>query len=344
MSDPAYPDGRVAGLPAPDNHFMLSIVTPAFNEQANLPLLYERLVSALDTLCIVWEWIVIDDHSTDETYTVIGALAHRDHRVLGVRFARNSGSHAAVTYGLQRASGSCAVVMAADLQDPPESLPALINDWQRGIQVVWAVRDAREGESASTKLFARAYYVIMRRIVGMKDLPSTGADFFLVDRVVIDALGGFAETNTSVFALITWMGFRQSRISYVKRARQFGQSGWNFAKKLKLVVDSVVSFSFGPIRFLSAIGACVAVVGFAYAIVVSINSISGEPPSGWSSLMIVVLVIGGIQMLMMGVLGEYLWRTLDEARRRPRYLIEATTSSRHESRGTRSEAEAYNNQ
>jgi dolichol-phosphate mannosyltransferase len=165
----------------------------------------------------------------------------------------------------------------------------------------------------------------MRRVVGIKEMPSLGADFFLIDRSVIDALRQFNESNASVLALITWMGFRQTTVNYDKQARKYGRSGWSLEKKLKLVLDSITSFTYVPIRLMSYLGLVVAMLGFLYAGVVIINAFAGHPVQGWASLMVVLLVIGGIQMLMMGVLGEYLWRALDEARQRPRYLIEATT-------------------
>jgi dolichol-phosphate mannosyltransferase len=160
----------------------------------------------------------------------------------------------------------------------------------------------------------------------MKQMPPTGADFVLVDRVVLDALAGFSEKNLSIMALLMWMGFRQTTITYTKQARVHGRSGWNLSKKLKLVADSVTAFSYFPIRLMSWLGLLVALVGFAYAGVVLLLALIGRSEvQGWASLMIVVLVLGGMQMLMMGVLGEYLWRALDESRSRPRILIEETT-------------------
>ena len=304
---------------------LLSIVTPAYNESKNLPLLYERLASVLNSLEIDWEWIVVDDHSADATFVTVAELAQRDPRVRAVRFARNFGSHTAITCGLHMARGDCAAIMAADLQDPPETLPELLGAWQGGAQVVWAVRGKREGETLSTRGFARLYYWLMRRLIGIREMPATGADFFLVDRRVLDAFRQFGEANVSILALITWMGFRQSAITYEKQARVHGESGWTLRKKLKLVVDSVTSFSYQPIRLMSYAGFVVALAGFLYAIVVVINSVRGNPVQGWSSLMVVLLVVGGMQMVMMGVLGEYIWRSLDESRRRPRYLIERDT-------------------
>ena len=305
----------------------LSLVTPAYNETRNLPLLYEHISAVLTPLDVDWEWIVVDDHSTDNTFGAITNIAARDSHVRAVRFSRNFGSHKAILCGLELAQGDCAVVLAGDLQDPPETVPLLLAKWREGAQVVWAARMSREGEKAATVGFARLYYLLMRRVVGIKEIPSMGADFFLIDRSVIDALRQFNESNASILALITWMGFRQTTINYDKQARKYGRSGWSLEKKLKLVLDSITSFTYVPIRLMSYLGLVVAMLGFLYAVVVIINALAGHPAHGWASLMVVLLVIGGIQMLMMGVLGEYLWRALDEARQRPRYLIEATTGT-----------------
>ena len=300
----------------------LSVITPAFNEELNLPLFHEQLSAVMDRANIDWEWIVVDDHSHDETWRILQDIASRQTRLKAVRLARNSGSHTAFACGLQSACGDCAVVLAADLQDPPETIPSLLGKWRMGAQVVWAVREQREGEKAATLGFARLYYWIMRRFVGVRDIPSTGADFFLIDRRVIDALKAFKEANVSLLALLTWMGFRQDRIYYTKKARLHGRSGWNLEKKLKLVVDSVTAFTYRPIRLMSYAGFAVALLGFVYAAFIVFRAFVGIPIQGWASLMIIVLVLGGIQMLMIGVLGEYLWRVLDEARDRPRFMVE----------------------
>jgi polyisoprenyl-phosphate glycosyltransferase len=304
---------------------LISIVTPAFNEADNLPVLYDRLRRTMESLGVDWEWVVVDDHSQDATFAVVTDMARRDPRVRGIRFARNFGSHGALTCGLLEGQGECVAALAADLQDPPEVLPELLEQWKAGVKVVWAARYRREGEKGTTVGFSRLYYWVMRHIVGMKEMPASGADFFLLDRAVVEAFSRFSESNASILALITWMGFRQTTISYDKEARLHGRSGWTLKKKLKLVVDSVTSFSYVPIRFMSYLGFVVGFAGFLYALLVIINFINGNPIQGWSSLIVVVLLVGGIQMVMMGVLGEYLWRALDESRRRPRYIIEATT-------------------
>lgn len=306
---------------------LLSVVTPAYNEARNLGILYQQLCTVMDQLQVQWEWVVVDDHSTDETFAIISNLAEKDRRVRGFRFSRNFGSHIALTCGLHHARGDCVALMAADLQDPPDMLPSLFARWQEGIQVVWAVRSHREGEKARTRGFSRLYYLIMRNLVGLKEIPSTGADFALLDRRVVDAFCKFGETNTSILALITWMGFRQASITYDKQARLHGKSGWNLGKKVKLVIDSIISFSYFPIRLMSYLGLIFSLLGLLYASFIVIHALTGTPPLGWSSLIVVVLIIGGIQMLMIGVLGEYLWRTLDEARHRPRYIIEALVNA-----------------
>jgi polyisoprenyl-phosphate glycosyltransferase len=304
---------------------VLSILTPAFNEAANLPALYARLVETMGVVGGDWEWIVVDDHSGDETFAVIEGLALRDARVRGLRLARNSGSHVAITCALHHADGDAAVMMAADLQDPPETLTSMIDAWRRGAQVVWAVRRVRPGEKSHAG-FAALYYWIMRHLVGMKEMPARGADFFLIDRAVIDAFRRFPERNVSVLALITWLGFRQDYVEYDKQPRTAGRSGWTLARKITLVIDSVTSFSDFPIRLCSYGGAAL----MAIALVILIVSLILLPALGAGLLFLLSVFIGlaGLQLLALGIVGEYVWRALDEARRRPAYLIEAVACHR----------------
>lgn len=303
----------------------ITVVTPAYNEERNLPLLYARVCAVLDNLPYAWEWVIVDDHSRDDTFAVIADLAARDRRVRGIRLARNSGSHIALTCALHAARGACAIALASDLQDPPETIPQLLEAWQAGNKVVWAARSQRLGESAQRLRTSRLYYWLMRRVIGLKETPPLGADFFLLDQAVLTAFRQFREGNVSILALITWMGFRQTCIAYTKEARAHGESGWSLKKKLKLFVDSVTGFSYLPVRFMSYLGIGIALLGFLYAAVVVLNALLGSPPQGWTTLIVIVLLIGGVQMVMMGVLGEYLWRALDEARNRPLYLIEEMT-------------------
>lgn len=309
-----------------ESGLVYSVITPVYNESESLANFHERLMKIIHELDIKYEWIIVDDHSSDSSYDYIADIAMKNECIRGIRLSKNHGSHLAITAGLHLSKGDSAIVMATDLQDPPETIPKLIKKWKEGAQIVWAVRGTREGETAVTKGFSRFYYWLMKRVVGIKDLPSTGADFFLIDKKVIEALKLFKESNLSIFSLLTWMGFKQDRISYVKQARLHGKSGWTFRKKLRLVIDSVTTFSHVPIRFMTYLGIIIALIGFMYACFVFTNALSGIPIPGWSSLIIVITLLGGFQLIMIGILGEYLWRVLDESRQRPQFLIESDIS------------------
>lgn len=302
---------------------VLSIVTPAYNEAENLPRLYSRICS-LDwgALGFDFEFVVVDDHSTDGSAELIARMAATDPRVRSLRFSRNFGSHAALTAGLEHATGVAAVVLAADLQDPPETIPSLVAAWRGGAATVWAVRGEREGESLRTRMTARLFYLLIRRLTKMS-VPPDGVDFFLVDRSVIEALRMIPETNTSLIAQIQWLGFSQSSFVYTKEARGAGRSKWTLAKRIKLSIDWIVGFSYFPIRFMSTLGISFAVLGMVYAVFLIIRRfIFTVPVEGWTSLISVVLITSGVQLAMLGVLGEYLWRSFDASRRRPRFIIE----------------------
>jgi dolichol-phosphate mannosyltransferase len=299
----------------------VSVLTAFLNEASNLPLFRERVTAALRQAGVDYDVVLIDDHSTDGSSALAKAWAADDPDVQYIRLSRNCGSHAAYSAGLAKCRGDCAILLAADLQDPPEMIADLLEHWRAGYEVVWATRSARESEAWHTRLFSRFYYSLMRRFA-LPDMPRKGADFLLMDRKVIDAYNAIPEKNTSFLAMILWLGFRQTSIEYVKQARHSGKSKWNLSKKIKLLIDSMVSFSYAPIRLASLAGVFVSLLGFLYAIVVVINAVRGLPVQGWSSLMVVVLLLGGFQLLMLGIFGEYLWRAFDEARGRPRYVVE----------------------
>lgn len=320
----------------------LSIVTPAFREAANLEPLYARLVAVLGPLQLEWEWIVVDDHSPDDTFAVIERLAAHDSRVCGLRLSRNGGSHRAILTGLQHARGEAAVTLAGDGQDPPEIIAALVERWRDGARVVWGARREHPGTTRAARWSGKLFHRLMRRLTGIVSLPANGADCMLLDRTVIDALAQFGERNANLFVLVAWLGYQSATIEYDKAPRVAGQSGWTFARKLELLLDSVTAFSYAPIRAMSYIGATTALIGFIASLYVVGLVLAGQPPTGWASIMIVVLLIGGLQMLMLGVLGEYLWRTLDESRRRPRALVEMVTSEAVTSEAAIGEAKARN--
>lgn len=303
---------------------LVSLVVPAFNEADNLVPLYEAVTEAFARQDFDWEMILVDDHSSDLTPQVIGGIAKNDHRVRGVRLSRNMGSHIAIRCGIRLAHGNLIGLIAADLQDQPNIIVEMVTELrQAGANVVWAARERREGTSLGDRLFSWFFHGMMSRIMERTDMPLMGADVVVFDRRVADALQGLRETNANVFALIQWTGFRQSYLNYVKLPRQHGSSGWSFRRKLKLVIDSVVGFSYAPIRAMSLLGIITAVAAFVYGIGVFVNYFLGAPLEGWSSLMIVVLFVGGINLVAMGVLGEYVWRALDEIRGRTLFLIEA---------------------
>ena len=304
----------------------LSVITAFFNERENLPTFRERVEAVLSDCDESWEIILVDDHSSDGSSDFARDWSTAEPDVQYIRLSRNCGSHAAFSAGMSHCRGDCAVLLAADLQDPPEVIPRLLENWRRGSNVVWAARTKREGERLSTKLLARAYYATMKRLA-LPEMSSQGADFLLIDRKVIDAYNGMPEKNTSFLALILWMGFRQTTIHYDKHSRHAGESKWTFAKKLKLFIDSVVSFSYVPIRLVSVLGLAVSFAAFVFTIHVIWNAFLGHPTEGYSSLMVVVLTIGGIQLLTMGILGEYLWRAFDQGRGRPWYIVEEHIAS-----------------
>ena len=302
---------------------LISVVTPAFNEAESLPVLYDRLMNVFKELNVQWEWVVVDDHSNDETPEIIKRLCEQDEKVKTIRFSRNFGSHPAILAGLTSCSGDAAVVMASDLQDPPEIITRLIPLWRKGNKVVWAVRDKREGETFLTRFFSQLYNRLLRSTSSLKDIPSKGADMWLMDRQVINIMVANPELHSGITTLTRWMGFKQTSISYVKKTREFGKSKWSTAKKVKHAINTLVASTEVPIRLMSYIGIITSMLGFLYAFVVLANHLFfSNPIQGWTSLMIVLLVIGGFQMMMLGVLGEYLWRTYEESRKRPRYIIE----------------------
>jgi polyisoprenyl-phosphate glycosyltransferase len=303
----------------------LSVIVPCFNEAQNLAGLYKRVCDVAAQEKISLEIIFVDDHSADGTYEIAARLSDADERVRVIRLARNEGSHIACVCGLEHSKGRAAVLLAADLQDPPEVIPQLLRHWRAGAQVVWATRAEYKGRNTLERIFPWAFNFVMARILGNDLITQNGADFFLIDRVAIAALLQHHERNLNLFATVAWLGFDQRAVSYVKEARAYGKSGWTLRKKLKLAVDSIAAFTYFPIRAMSLLGIGVTSLGFIYCAVIVANYLFGRPVEGWTSIMVVLLIMGGLQITILGVLGEYLWRTFDEARRRPRYNVERAT-------------------
>jgi glycosyltransferase involved in cell wall biosynthesis len=304
----------------------LSIVIPVFNEEAAIPALVARLREILDRLApLEVEILLMDDHSSDRSAEILRDLNRRDPRFRYARLAKNSGSHIAILAGLAEARGESAVFLAADLQDPPELIPRMLDLWRGGNQVVWAVREEREGVSRFDVFLSNAFYRLLN-LMGEVNLPPRGSDFALLDKKVIDALLKSTGSHPSVIGEIARLGFSQTEIKYTKEQRVAGTTKWTLGRKLKAFADAFVLFSYMPLRIMSYVGMLCSLTGFAYALLVIILRLRNSTPvQGWSSLMVVVLVLGGVQMMMLGVLGEYLWRTLEAARRRPVYFLEESS-------------------
>lgn len=306
----------------------LTIVIPVFNEEAVLPALRDRLCSFVKRLTpLVAEIILVDDHSSDRSPEVLKQFCQDNSMFRYARLARNSGSHVAILAGLGLARGRCAVFLAADLQDPPELILQMLEVWRRGCHVVWAVREEREGVSSLDIFLANRFYRLLN-LLGEVNLPPRGSDFALLDRKALDALLQSAGSDLSLGGEIARLGFSAEQITYTKERRAAGTSKWTLKRKLKAAADAFVSFSYAPLRAMSFLGMACSLLGFAYALlVVIVRLMTRTPVEGWASLIVVVLVLGGIQMMMLGILGEYLWRTLESARHRPIYFLEETSES-----------------
>jgi dolichol-phosphate mannosyltransferase len=298
---------------------LISITIPSYNEEENLPVLYERLKHVAEALEHTFEFIFVDDGSSDGSFQFLEDLARKDSRVKVIKFSRNFGSHAACLAGLAKATGDACTFLSADLQDPPEMIAMLISEWAKGYEVVFGIR---EWGKESSRLFQKIYYKAVRRFA-LRNMPETGTDVFLIDRKVVDTVVSIREKNTSIFGLILWSGFKQTIVQYRKGMRQKGISKWTLGKKIKLFIDTFVSFSYIPLRLISVVGIMLAFMGFLYAFFIVFNRLFfSVPVEGWASLMVVLLVVSGTQLVFLGVLGEYLWRNFDETRKRPAFIID----------------------
>ncbi len=299
----------------------LSLIIPVLNEEANV----QTLVQAVDTAFagardIELELVFVDDGSRDRTFDLLSEQSGRDPRIHVVRLSRNFGSHAALLAGFEHCGGDAAAYLAADLQDPPETIRLMVEHWRSGSLVVWGQRQQRDDPPAN-KLFALLYYRLMRRFA-LPDMPRGGLDICLIDRKVINAIVAMREKNTAIFGLILWAGFPQTFVPYERRSRERGRSRWTIAKKIKLVVDSFVAFSFFPIRLVTYLGGIFSMLGFAYGLFTVLRVLlSGSAVQGWPTLVTLIVTLSGVQLLMLGIVAEYLWRTFDEARGRPPYLV-----------------------
>ncbi|MEO1287652.1 MAG: glycosyltransferase family 2 protein [Chloroflexota bacterium] len=309
---------------------LVSIVVPVYH---NAPSLSDLLKAFQDiankNADDAFEFVFVDDGSGDNSYDVLQQLAQDEARVRIIKLSRNFGSNPAIMAGLAHAKGDVVVAIAADLQDPPELIDEMLAEWRTGKKVVLAARRDRD-DPGITSFLADTFYKLFRRYA-ISTMPERGFDFFLIDRQVCDLINSIDEANPYLMGLILWLGFDPHVIHYDRRARdgKYGVSMWTIAKKVKYFVDSFVAFSYFPVRVASMMGFTLAFVGVVYAIIVIIGRLFfGIEAEGWTSLMVVLLVVSGAQMVMIGILGEYLWRNLDETRKRPRYIVDTIHESR----------------
>lgn len=300
----------------------VSIVIPVYYNEDNLRPLYADIKEKfIDKIDYDYEIVMVNDGSKDKSYEVMKELAKADPHVKPISLSRNFGSHAACLCGLSNSTGDCVVVKAADLQEPTELILDMIDSWKAGNNVVLACREDRE-ESRSQVGFANLYYWLVRK-TSLPNMPKHGFDIYLLDRKVIKVIEELDEKNSAITGQILWSGFRTGIVYYTRKARKVGKSKWTLKKKIRLVSDTLFSFSTLPIRILEIVGVLSFVIGIVWAIVVLVAKLAGNiPVSGFTTLFIFNLLSFGVTMLSMGILGEYLWRTFDASRNRPPYIIE----------------------
>jgi len=305
-----------------EEKILLSVIVPCFNEEAVLRETNQRLIGILSDLPdLDFEMIYVDDGSRDATLSILKEIQSRDKRIRVVSFSRNFGHQIAVTAGLEHASGDAAVLIDADLQDPPDVIGQMLDRWRHGADVAYGLRQEREGETAFKLWTAKAFYRVINRLSEVR-IPLDTGDFRLMDRKVVDALLSMPERDRFVRGLVAWAGFRQEAVSYRRAARFAGTTKYPLAKMVRFALDGILSFSFVPLRLATWMGlsaGALAVVGILYALVLRLLTNIWVP--GWTLLFIALLFFGGVQLVFLGVIGEYLGRVYGEVKRRPLYLV-----------------------
>lgn len=307
----------------------ISIVVPVYYNSDTLMLLYEDMKEKILQKIGDYEIVFVDDGSGDDSWEIMNKIRDMDENVQCVKLSRNFGEHAAILAGLHVCTGDCAVTKQADLQEDSELILEMYDSWKRGNKVVIAVRAERD-DSAIKKFFANTYYAIVRKCID-KNMPVGGFDCYLLDRQVIGVLEMLDEKNSALTLQVLWVGFKSDKVYFHRKDREIGESRWTLSKKIKLVMDSMMSFSYFPIKFMSGVGAVCAIISFLWIIEVIIERLTiGTPIDGWASLMCLVLFSTGTILLMLGILGEYLWRTLDASRNRPPFIIDTVKEAKKE--------------
>lgn len=300
----------------------VSLIIPVYYNEDNLRPLYqdlkEKFISQID---YDYEIIMVNDGSNDGSYEVIQELAREDDNIVPVSLSRNFGSHAAVLCGLSHATGDCIACKSADLQEPTELLTEMVDRWREGFNVVLAVRESRQ-ESKRQVFFSNLYYWMVRK-TALPNMPQNGFDIWLIDKKVKNVLLNLDEKNSSLVGQILWSGFRTCEVPYVRKARKIGKSRWTLRKKLRLVADTLFSFSTVPIKFVTTAGIMSVIISICWAILEVIGKLNGTiTVEGWTLLFVFNLFSFGVIMFSIGIIGEYMWRTFDASRRRPPYIVE----------------------
>ena len=299
----------------------ISIVVPVYYNSDTLDMLYEDMKEKILPVIGDYEIVFVDDGSGDNSWEIMNNIKAKDPNVVCVKLSRNFGEHAALLAGLSVCTGDCAVTKQADLQEESKIILEMYESWKKGNKVVLPVREDRD-ENPVKVFFANMYYAIVRKTIN-KNMPKGGCDCYLVDRQVIEVLELLDEKNSSLTLQVLWAGFKTDKIYFHRKDREVGKSRWTFSKKFKLVLDSMMSFSFFPIKCMTWVGIIFDILALALLIEVIVEKFTvGTPIAGWSSLMCVVLISSGLILTALGVLGEYLWRTLDASRTRPPFIID----------------------
>ncbi len=302
---------------------LISILIPAYNEEPVLDKLFARLANlANDTKDYDFEFLFINDGSKDKTLEIIKGYAETDPRVSYINFSRNFGKEIGMIAGLDHVQGDATVIIDADLQDPPELIPEMIKLWEEGYDDVYAKRRSRDGESWLKKFTSKAYYKTLQKVTHVPIQEDTG-DFRLLDRRVVDAITQFRDSQRNAKAIFSWVGFHKKEILYDRDPRAAGETKWNYIKLVNLALDGITSFTTAPLRISTYVGALVSFATFVYLVFLVVRTIFfGTDLAGYPSMMAVILFLGGVQLLSLGIIGEYIGRIFNETKQRPLYLIE----------------------
>jgi len=310
----------------------LTVVVPAYNESDGLREFHRRLAAVFDTLDLAASVLYVDDGSRDDTWQLMESLRDGDARVATLKLSRNFGKELALTAGLDHVDADAVVVIDADLQDPPELIPQFIARWREGYDVVYGTRASRAGETALKKFTASAFYRVMERLTD-RPIPRDTGDFRLMSRRVIDALKQVRERQRFMKGLFAWVGYRQTGLVYDRDQRFAGDTKWNYWRLWNFALEGITSFSSAPLKLATYIGFSSALVAFLFGLWVFAKALLfGDPVRGYPSLMVVVLFLGGMQLMALGVIGEYLGRTYVETKRRPLYFIDRHERARSDPR------------